>query len=247
MKTLERWLPGTGSKEAVYTTIKPMMERLATELGSEWELVFDDDAYEAKFTHGAMRFVLYLSAANSIGLRCGNGKINYTPISSLWHLQSSCYIHIDILEADDRNTIVMGFKSTDSGYSSYGFNLIWGKYDDGSEYLVWGAANTISGEQHATLLDDTATVSRSLPNVMESTAAPWCFGKLPKTDLAALPTSLYFGTSVPYRAHYIELLRGDKKFVGFAAAIAGSRNALAYSPPMFAVPVETFDIEHIKI
>lgn len=248
MKTLERWLSttDTADKGSLYAALKPLMGRLAAELGGEWLLTFNDEACEAIFTHGIMQFVLYAYNSNIINLKCGNGKINYT-LSQLWSLTSGVYCSVDVLEADDRGTIVIGFKSTAQNDSSYGFNLIWGKYDDESEYLVWGTSVSTTSEVPASLLDDTAAIARTFPNVLENTAAPWCFGKLPKTNLAVLPKSLYFGSSVPYRAHYVELLRGDKKYVGFATAKAAAKNAVTGRPSMFAVPVKSFEIEHIKV
>ncbi|MCX4357964.1 MAG: hypothetical protein OSJ43_17390 [Oscillospiraceae bacterium] len=242
MKTLEFYVTDNFSVAG----LKPLMDRLAKELGDEWQYAFDAEAKTARFTHGVM-FFEFTPTSNSaaISINCGNGKVKYTALNSAWGGSGNKYYYIDILEAEDCGTVVLGFRTAND--ASYGFNVIWGKYDDGSEYIIWGTIATSSSETPATLLDDTATASRNFSNVLESIGAPWCFGKLPKTNLAALPTSLYFGSSVPYRTRYIELLRGDKKFVGFAAFKAGSNNAITSRPSMFAVPVETFDVEYIKI
>lgn len=243
MKTLEFYVTADYS----IVGLKPLMDRLEKELGDEWQYAFDAEAKTARFTHGVMFFEFAPTSNSSlISIKCGNSNIVYTALNGAWGGSGNKYYYIDILEAEDRGTVVLGFRTAND--ASYGFNVIWGKYADGSEYLVWGTVSTSStSELPAALLDDTATSSRYFPNVLENTEAPWCFGKLPKTNLAALPMSLYFGSSVPHRTRYIELLRGDKKFVGFAASKAGANNAITSRPSMFAIPVEMFDVEYIKI
>ncbi|MBD5128434.1 MAG: hypothetical protein HDT43_00690 [Ruminococcaceae bacterium] len=243
MKTLE-FKPSSGSG---ISAAKPLFDRLADELGSEWEYTFDDDGKTARFTHGEM-FFEFAPTANSSAetIKVGNSKTTYTALSQVWNIGSG-YSFIDILEAEDRGTVALGFRTDVTNETSYGFNVIWGKYEDGSEYIIWGMVNTNTAESPATLLDDTATASRMFPNVLESVGAPWCFGKQPKTNLAVLPKSLYFAQSVPNRVHYIELLHGDKKYVGFSTLKAGANNTVTTKPSMFAVPVKSFDIEHIHI
>lgn len=244
MKTLEHWITTANSKDTTYAAVKPLLEALANELGSDWSLTFNDDEYTAKFTHGVMTFTLIVNTNTGMGLKCGNGKIFYTPINTLWTVTANAYCYADVMCADDGNTVAIGFRS---GNMIYGFDLIWGKYDNGSEYLVWGADSVSNSESPATLLDDTATASRAFPSAFESTDAPWCFGKLPKSNHAALTSSLYFGSSVPFRSHYVELLCGDKKYAGFSASKSANSTAAIGKPSMFAVPVETFDVEHIVI
>ena len=245
MKTLEFYATGY-----IVSALKPLMDRLSEELGDEWEYAFDADANTALFSHGVMYFEFTPTSSTnaSISIKCGNSKNAYASVlSGVWGTNTNQYFYIDILEAEDRGTVVFGFRTAAGNRSSYGFNVIWGKYDDGSEYLVWGTVGSTNSEAPASLLDDTATASRTFPNVLESVGAPWCFCKQPKTNLAVLPTSLYFAQSVPNRVHYIELLHGNKKYVGFSTLKAESNNAVISKPSMFAVPVETFDVEHIKI
>ncbi len=247
MKTLEFYSTGY-----TITALKPLLDKLAEVLGEGWTYEFNGDSSTARYTHGVMFFEIHATNGNTmLTIKCGNDKIAYDQaLSRVWGGASNCYYCADILETEDRSSIVIGFRSGNDN-PTYGFNLIWGKYDDGSEFLIRGTAdptNSSSINRAAHLLDDTATASRTFSLPFSSADAPMCFGKIPKSNFPILSKSLYTALSVPAPVRYTELLQGDKKFAGVMLCASKAANSTpAYLCSAFAIPVKSFEIEHITV
>ena len=227
LKTIK--IPGAESNAERANAV---LTALAAEFGDEWTV----DLETSTITHLDKMGIRFYTDGNSNSYVVANNP--YTTLSSMAITglgNGTNAIYVDILTANDGKTIALSFRQPSS--NSYAFCIIWYQNDDDTEGCV---VSTSTGRCKSLFENDRAAweIGMLAPNSLSC----WSFCKKPNVTTPTAASSLYEAQCFPSASIFVRLQKDDRKFIGFYPA---TYNGGVSSVTMFAVPVDSFDVENI--